>query len=130
MVSKMRANRIADGIFRELSTLLIMEVSDPRLETASITDVTVDRELTYANIYVSSIEGSEAATKILNGFNHARGFLRRELARRIPLRSFPKLRFFWDPSLERADHIDQILKSLPENEFKKQSDEEDTPLNG
>jgi ribosome-binding factor A len=130
MVSKMRANRIADGIFRELSTLLLMEVSDPRLETASITDVTVDRELSYANIYVSSIEGSEVSTKILEGFNHAKGFLRRELARRIPLRSFPQLRFFWDPSPERADHIDQLIKSLPENELNEQSDEEDTPLNG
>jgi len=129
MVSKVRANRIADGIFRELSTILIMEVSDPRLGSASITDVTVDRELTYANIYVSSIEGSKSSAKILQGFNHARGFLRRELARRIPLRSFPQLRFYWDPSPERADHIDQLIKSLPESKTETQSDEEDTPQN-
>jgi ribosome-binding factor A len=130
MVSKIRSQRIADGIFRELSTILIMEVSDPRIETASITDVYVDRELAYANIYVSSIKGSEAAPIILEGLNHARGYLRRELTRRIPLRSFPQLRFYWDPNPERADQIDKLLNSLPETDPTPQIDEEDTPLNG
>jgi len=125
MVSKIRTERIADGIFRELSTLLIMEVSDPRIETASITDVVVDRELAYAKIYVSSIKGSEAAPMILEGLNHARGFLRRELTRRIPLRSFPQLRFYWDSNPERADHIDKLLNSLQETDSKNPPDEED-----
>jgi len=114
MVSKMRAQRIADRIFEELSTLLVMEVADPRLAQVSITDVKVDRELAFANIYVSSIEGSEAAPQILDGLHHAAGFLRRELAHRIQLRSFPRLRFYWDPSPERADRIDRLLASLPE----------------
>ncbi len=129
MVSRMRAERIADGIFRELSTLLIMEVSDPRLETVSITDVSVDRELAYANIYVSSLEGSEAASRILDGLSHARGYLRRELTQRIPLRSFPQLRFYWDPNPERADQIDRLLNSIPD-ESHINSDEEDPHLNG
>ncbi len=116
MVSKMRAQRIADRIFEELSIILLMEVSDPRIENASITDVTVDRELAFANIYVSSIEGSHVAPIILEGLNHAKGFLRRSLAQRIQLRSFPQLRFYWDPSPERADRIDKILSELPEVE--------------
>ncbi len=116
MVSKMRAQRIADRIFEELSTLLVMEVADPRLAHVSITDVKVDRELAFANIYVSSIEGSEAAPQILEGLQHASGFLRRELAHRIQLRVFPRLRFYWDPSPERADRIDRLLASLPETE--------------
>ena len=112
MVSKMRAQRIADRIFEELSTLLIREVADPRLETVSITDVRVDRELAFANIYVSSIEGSGAAPDILDGLHHASGFLRSELSHRIQLRYFPRLRFYWDPSPEKADQIDQLLASI------------------
>ena len=114
MVSKMRAQRIADRIFEELSILILMEVSDPRLETVSITNVKVDRELAFANIYVSSLEGKDAADEILEGLKHASGFLRRELAHRIQLRSFPRLRFYWDPTPEQADHIDQLLASLPD----------------
>jgi ribosome-binding factor A len=129
MVSKMRAQRIADRIFEEISVLLLMEVADPRLETASITDVRVDRELAFANIYVSSIEGSDVADQILEGLQHASGFLRRKLAQKIQLRNFPRLRFFWDPSPERADRIDQILASLPDKDMPTPEDEE-TDLNG
>jgi ribosome-binding factor A len=128
MVSKMRTQRIADRIFEELSTLLIREVADPRLETVSITDVQVDRELAFANIYVSSIEGSDAAAEILEGLRHATGFLRSELSHRIQLRYFPRLRFYWDPSPERADHIDKLLASLPDNDTTTTEDEHD--LNG
>jgi ribosome-binding factor A len=116
MVSKVRSQRIAERIFEELSTLLIVEVADPRLKNVSITHVSVDRELAYAKIFVSSIEGSKVSSDILEGLNHAKGFLRRKLAQLIPLRSFPQLRFFWDPIPERADHIDRLLDNLPGEE--------------
>lgn len=130
MVSKLRAQRIADRIFEELSTLLLTEVSDPRLSMVSLTDVTVDRELAFAKIYVSSIEGSNAAPDILEGLGHARGFLRHQLAQRIQLRSFPQLRFYWDPIPERADRIDEILSALPEAKSSPHLDEEEDHLNG
>jgi ribosome-binding factor A len=114
----------------ELSVILLMEVSDPRVEGASITDVNVDRELAYANVYISSIEGIEAAPKVLEGLNHAKGFLRRSLTQRIQLRSFPKLRFYWDPIPERADRIDKILDDLPELEPPSFIDEEDSHQDG
>ena len=123
MVSKLRAQRIADRIQEELSTLLLMEIADPRLETASITAVRVDRELAFADIYVSSIEGSESAPEILDGFDHASGFIRRVLAHRIDLRVFPRLRYHWDPSPEHADHIDQLIASLHSSESDLHEDE-------
>jgi len=130
MVSKMRAQRVSERIHEELSILLLMEVADPRLETVSITDVRVDRELAFANIYVSSIEGSDAAHEIIDGLKHASGFLRRELAHKIQLRSFPRLRFYWDPTPEHVDNIDQLLASLPKIEPPIPPDEEETSLDG
>jgi ribosome-binding factor A len=112
MVSKLRAQRIADRVREELSELLIHEISDPRLLGVSVTDVTVDRELSYANIYVSAIEGSERSKEILEGLESAQGFIRRELAQRVELRTFPRLRFHWDPTFERADHIEKLFDSL------------------
>jgi ribosome-binding factor A len=112
VVSKLRTERIADRIQQELSELLIAEISDPRLAGVSITDVTVDRELAYAEVYFSALEGTERSRDILDGFNHAQGFLRRELARRIDLRIFPRLRFHWDPTFERADKIERLIASL------------------
>jgi ribosome-binding factor A len=116
MVSKMRAQRIADRIHEELSTILLMEVSDPRLSSAYVTKVRVDGELSYANVYVSALEGSQDADIILDGLKHASGYLRSELANRVSLRHFPRLRFYWDPSPEHADRIDELIASLDNGE--------------
>jgi ribosome-binding factor A len=116
VVSKNRALRISDRIRDELATILLYEISDPRLSGVSVTDVTVDRELSYANVFVSALEGSERSEEILTGLNHAQGFLRRELAQRIDLFTFPKLRFYWDPTSERAEKIERLILSLHEGE--------------
>jgi ribosome-binding factor A len=112
MVSKTRLTRISERIREELSEILLMESSDPRLKGITITDVEVDRELAFAEIYVCTIEGSPRSQEVLNGLDHAQGFLRSELAHRLELRVFPHLRFHWDPTMERADKIEQLIKSI------------------
>ncbi len=92
--------------------LVLNQIHDPRLEGISITDVRVDRELTCADIYVSAIEGVERSASILEGLESASGFIRRMLAQQIQLRSFPRLRFHWDPTPERADRIETLLAEL------------------
>lgn len=99
-----------------LSELLLFEVTDPRLEGVYVTDVTVDRELAYASIYVSALEGVVREAEILDGFKSASGFLRSQLAKRVQLRSFPQLRFHWDPTPEHADKIDRLLASLHDDD--------------
>jgi len=92
--------------------MLIREINDPRLKLIYITDVKVDRELAYADVYVSAVEGQARSAEILSGLESASGFLRRTLAGRIELRAFPRLRFHWDPTPENADHIEKILAGL------------------
>ncbi len=112
MPSKQRLQRIGERLREELSEMVVMEISDPRLSGISITDVTVDREFTYADIYVSAVEGHERAAEILAGLNHASGYLRKTLAERVDLRIFPRLRFHWDPTPEKADHIERLIANL------------------
>lgn len=112
MPTKIRLERIEDRFRKELSELLLREVSDPRLQQIFITDVKVDRELAFADIYISAVEGAARSTEILEGLHSAAGFLRRELASRVDLRLMPRLRFHWDPTPENADHIERLLASL------------------
>ncbi len=112
MPSGIRLQRIADRIRQELSEMLIRELSDPRLSMIYVTDVRVDRELAYADIYVSAVEGQERSKEVLAGLESASGFIRRALAARVDLRVFPRLRFHWDPTPEHADHIEQVLADL------------------
>ena len=124
MPSKLRLQRISDRIRQELSEMLVMgKVHDPRLNGVSITDVKVDRELAYAEIYASAVEGSQRSAEILEGLESASGFIRRTLAERIELRVFPRLRFHWDPTPEKADRIERILANL-------RDEPQDAPLSG
>ncbi len=92
--------------------MLIHEISDPRLKQIYLTDVKIDRELAYADIFVSAVEGVERSADVLAGLESASGFLRRTLSSRIELRSFPRLRFHWDMTPENADRIERILAEL------------------
>ena len=119
MPSPIRLKKIANRIKEDLSELLIYEVEDPRLSGVMVTDVNVDRELYYANIYVSALEGKVRSKEVLAGLESASGFLRSQLAQGIELRTFPRLRFYWDPTPENADRIELLLKQLHEEEAAK-----------
>ncbi len=119
MPTKMRMQKINDRISQELSQLLIFKVSDPRLAGIYVTGVEVDRELAYADVYISAVEGSQRSGEILEGLSSATGFLRHELAARVELRAFPRLRFHWDPTPENADHIEKVLAGLREKPARK-----------
>jgi ribosome-binding factor A len=112
MVSKTRSTRIAERIREELSEILLMKSSDPRIKGITITNATVDRELAYADIYVCAIEGIHREPEVMTGLEHAQGYLRSELAHRMELRVFPRLRFHWDPTFEHADKIERLINQI------------------
>jgi len=112
MPSGTRLQRIADRIRQELSEMLIREISDPRLKQIYVTDVKVDKELAYADIYVSAVEGVSRSAEVLAGLESASGFIRKNLAARVELRTFPRLRFHWDMTPENADHVEKVLAEL------------------
>lgn len=112
MPSGVRLQRIADRVREELSEMLIREISDPRLKLIYVTDVKIDRELAYADIFVSAVEGVSRSKDVLAGLESASGFIRRTLASRVELRAFPRLRFHWDMTPENADRVEKVLAEL------------------
>ncbi len=115
MPSPARALRLAERIRTELADILLRESSDPRFHLITVTEVRVDREFSTANIFVSAVDCDEARrAEILQGLEGAKGFLRSALAARIPLRTFPALRFHWDVIPDRAEHIEHLIDSLKE----------------
>jgi ribosome-binding factor A len=108
--------KISERIREELSEILLMESNDPRLKGITVSGAEVDKELAFAEIYVSAIEGTQRSQEVLSGLEHAQGYLRRELAHRMDLRVFPRLRFHWDPTLEQADKIERLFISIHETD--------------
>ncbi|HQL92279.1 MAG TPA: 30S ribosome-binding factor RbfA [Anaerolineaceae bacterium] len=125
MPPPLRMKRINDRIKEILSVVLLTKIEDPRLMDVSVTDVRVDRELDYANIYVSSLDKDADQDEILEALSRASGYLKYEISQEIDLRIMPKLRFFWDPTPQRADRIDALLAQIrAENEAKEAANEE------
>jgi ribosome-binding factor A len=125
MVSEERSIRIADRIKKDLTLLFLQEINDPRLDGVNITSVEVDREVSYADIFISIIDGTERKSEVLSALQKASGYIRSQLALSIShLRSIPQLRFHWDPVPERVSRLDQIFAELDEEEENKDPDEE------
>ena len=105
-----RTDRIADQIQRELSRLLQFEMKDPRVNLATIQDVTVSRDLSYAEVYFTLLgQGEEAGAEAEEVLTKASGFLRSSLAQGLNTRTTPKLRFHYDMTPERAAHLSQLI---------------------
>ena len=126
MPSNIRLKRIQEQIQKVLTEILESRVNDPRVVGVYITDVTVDRELDYANIYVSSLAGEAQAEEILEGLRNAGGFIRYNLSQEVKLRVMPQLRFYWDNTPERADRIDALLNVIREEREARNDDDQET----
>ncbi len=111
-MSKIRQQRTADQILRELSSMFLRDISDPRLHAVTVTNVSIDRELEHANIFINALGDDSREAEVMEALQRATGFLRRELAGRIRMRSVPYLHFHWDPTLAHAEQVDEILNSL------------------
>ncbi len=107
-----RTQRVADYLQRELAELIQHEVRDPRLGMVSITGVEVSKDLAHAKVYytVMGKDTSEDATESTEVLNHAAGFLRRELSRDSTMRSVPQLRFYFDTSVGRGRHLEELIR--------------------
>lgn len=111
-MSKIRQQRTADRIQEILSELLVRDMRDPRLQGLTITGVRIDRELQYADIYINALGDDSREDEIMEALQRATGFMRRELAHQMSLRTVPVLHFHWDPTLAHAERISEILDSL------------------
>jgi ribosome-binding factor A len=107
-----RQKQISSLIQKELGVLLEKKVNDPRLDFITVTEVKVNPDLSQAHIYFSALENQQEA---MEGFEHATGFLRHELASRLVLRHTPELIFHLDKSLQRANHIFELLEEIEQN---------------
>jgi ribosome-binding factor A len=111
-----RTERIGDLIRAELADLIRRELRDPRVALASVNRVEVSGDLGFATVLVSALGTDEQRRAAVEGLARARGFLRRELAHRLSLRTTPELRFELDRGAEHSQRISDLLDGLREDD--------------
>lgn len=110
---KLKAERAASDIQKELGNIMLFEAKDKDFKNVVITDVDVSNDLSYAKVYFTTIDDRE---KVLKDLNNASGFFRSLLADRLKIRHTPELKFIFDESIEYAQNIENIIKEIHEKD--------------
>jgi len=121
-MSKKFLGRVNRLIQRKVAKLLLEQSHDSRLSDVTITDVSVNRDTTRAEIYYSIIGSEEEVEEVQEALDGAAGWLRGEIAPTLRLRNIPELIFIHDTSLETGERIDQLLDAWREE---KEDDDDD-----
>ncbi len=110
-----RIERVKEQIMRELAQLVRVELKDSRTGLITINDVEVSRDYSHATVYYTVLNGEKNTS--IQVLEHAKGFLRSELSKRISVFRTPELHFVYDESLERgvklAHLIEQVANESP-----------------
>lgn len=112
MMSKVRIQRIAKQIERDVTDIIMKGVKDTKIGFVTITGAEVTNDLSYCKIYYTVLGGEnreEAASKALE---RAKGFIRTELSKRLSTRKVPELIFEIDQSIKYGNKIDSMLADL------------------
>ncbi len=107
-----RSIRVGEQLLRELADLLEHKVRDPRVRRVTLTRVSLSNDLRFARVYYSTLEQGEELSRVQQGLDSAKGFMKREIGVRMELRYIPELAFKHDPSLEHGEHMERLLKDL------------------
>jgi ribosome-binding factor A len=121
-----RTARVADFLKRELGSFIQKELRDPRLGMVSVIDAQVSRDLSHAKIYVTVMGKNTAdeAKESLAVLNKASGFLRSQVAKINNARTTPQLRFYYDTSVNRGQHISKLIQDAVEADRSRHTDDD------
>ena len=111
-MTRVRPERAANAIRKEISTMLAEELKDPRIGFTTITKVEITPDLRYAKVYYTVLGGAKEARSTEVALKNAKGFIRSALGDRLKLRFTPEILFKVDKSTEYADKMNQLFEKI------------------
>lgn len=99
------------NVQRILPNILREDVKD-NLGFITITDVKITNELSYMYAYYTVFGNEEVKEKTQKALDRAKGFIKNQIARRVPMRKVPELIFKYDESYEKGKKIEDLLHDI------------------
>lgn len=108
--------RVNEEVMKELAVIIREEVKDPRIHImTSVVSVDTAPDLKTCKVYISVLGDENAQKDTIAGLKSASPYIRRELARRLNLRSTPELKFILDQSIEYGIRMSKLIDDANEN---------------
>ena len=111
----LRSNRVAEQMKKELGDIITRKLKDPRVGFVTVTAVEVTGDLQQATVYITTLGDEAEREDTMKALEKAKGFIRSEIGSRIRLRRTPELSFQFYSSVEYGNKIEQLLRSLNNN---------------
>lgn len=108
-----RVERVAEAVREVIADILLREIKDPRIGMVTITAVELSKDLRRGKVYFTCLGDEAARERSLAGLRSAAGFVRKEVTRRLGLRSAPDFSFWFDSSIEYAARMEGLLRQSP-----------------
>lgn len=122
-----RIQRVNEQLKREISRIVVREVSDPRVDAVTVTRVDAAPDLTFARVYVQLLGDEADRDETMEGLRAANAYIRTLLGNRLEMRRVPELRFERDRRMEHAMRIQELLAEVGLGDEGDEADEGDEP---
>ena len=113
-MSSFRTDRVGNLIREKIGELIIEgRIKDPRVDSfLSVTRVDVSRDLSFADVFVSSYKSEAGLAKGVEGLQNAAGYIQAQLGKTMHIRNTPRLRFHADLGVREGFDLVQKIESL------------------
>ena len=107
-----RSERVSTGLREELDELINYELTDPRVGDAAVAEVHLSPDFRRAHVRLLLRGTAEEQAATLEAINHAKQFLRHQLAERLQLFHTPDLQFEAALPAALGAKASQVLKRI------------------
>lgn len=98
-----------------LNNVLLNEISNPKLNNFSITEVKLSNDGQIATIFISVLGKDTKKEAVMKNLEASKGYFRSQAAKSWNLYRIPQFKFEYDDTFESAHKIEEILGSLTYN---------------
>lgn len=129
-MSTRRNAKIAQALRQVVSSVVLLELRDPRIEHVTVLGTEVADDLKTAKVFVTVLGTAGEQRRALHGLNSARGFLQSRIADELQLRYTPVLTFVLDQGVKRSIEVSRALRDALEPSGEPTGDDEGLPESG
>lgn len=104
-----KKQRIEELLRRELSSIVLYELKDPRTGFVTLTEVALSEDQRSAKVMVMIRGSEEQKTQTLRALKRARGYIQGLIGSRLALRYTPVLRFSEDTETDRVMRVEKLI---------------------
>lgn len=111
-MSSRRTAKVAEAIRQVVSTAILFELRDPRVQNVTVLRVETPVDLRTSKIYVSVLGDEKTQRLTMKGLTASCGFLQSKIAKLLDLRFTPVLTFILDQGVKKSIETSRLLRKL------------------